>query len=488
VRPARLQRRQPLGLIISTMNKKVSKGSRFGDWIVDATDPLGKGGNGTVWRIVHEGEKVEAALKLLHLHYLEQTSDSFAQRRVARFLQEIRFLRENAGLEGVLPALDSHLPDHPSHDSRPWIVTPLATPLSSANMQGLEPIIAVFASIAKTLASLHARKIYHRDIKPDNLFLLDDKGVVGDFGLVDIPGGAAITVSSEILGPLHYIAPEMMQNAPQSDPARADVYSLAKSMWVVATGQKFPMPGEQRTNVPALTLSAYRAHPRAKILDYLIEQCTRHDPKNRPAMEVVANELRDWTAPLQILGPVPDLSDLAARMRPVFAEILESSVVRKKVSDEFQKELKDLRERFEAMWRDLSKTLDTDRGGVSNGSSRWTDWIAKTNPHSDVIWSDSISISVVFPPKSGILNKKPGSALLSGIGLSLTSNDHVIMTAAHAVGTLPNNCRIIWIEHRSAPASTTQFNIALAQLEDLLCQRIRDAGEAFVELIEATYK
>ena len=204
-----------------------------------------------------------------------------------RFFDEIEFLRSHAGAFGVIQLLDAFCPERPSESDRPWFVTPLGIELRTAVAKSnakLDFAVKEIAYVANAAAGLHAIGAFHRDIKPDNILVIDGLPVLSDFGLVDFPDKVALTGSDEFLGPLFYLAPEMMTNAAAVDAGKADVYSLAKSLWVVVTGQKYPLPGEQRVDVPALTLSAYVNECRCRSLDRLLDAATRQDPSARPTM------------------------------------------------------------------------------------------------------------------------------------------------------------------------------------------------------------
>ncbi len=220
--------------------------------------------------------------------------------RYKRFRSEIQTYRSLSGAQGILPLHSCELPEEPSHDNPPWIATRLAQLIRKAlgKKSGLEEAVEAVAVIADTLVYLHDRNYSHRDLKPENLFRCDEHWVIGDFGLADFPGKEAVTAKGEKLGPTHYIAPEMIAaaGADHADGRRADVYSLAKTLWVLATGQKFPPPGELRCVSRGLTIGGYVVHDRTAELDQLIEQATRHDPNNRIMMAEVTARLGAWLA------------------------------------------------------------------------------------------------------------------------------------------------------------------------------------------------
>jgi serine/threonine protein kinase len=164
-----------------------------------------------------------------------------------RFKREIEFLRDHATVEGLLPLTDAYLPDMPSKGDQPWLAMPVATPIRKA-LEGkpLGDVVTAVSVVAATLWRLQRDyDIAHRDIKPGNLYELDGSWLIGDFGLVALPEAEALTGSGRPLGPAHYTAYEMILNPTTADPHPADVYSLAKTLWVLATDQRFPPEGHQ---------------------------------------------------------------------------------------------------------------------------------------------------------------------------------------------------------------------------------------------------
>ena len=96
-------------------------------------------------------------------------------------------------------------------------------------------VIAAVANIATTLAALAAKGVSHRDIKPDNLFERDGRWLVGDFGLMAFPEKDFRTEHGRRLGPIHYMAPEMRQDADRAEPVPTDVWALRGSPESVET-------------------------------------------------------------------------------------------------------------------------------------------------------------------------------------------------------------------------------------------------------------
>ena len=294
------------------LDKSLEQGMHFGQWALQKQ--IGEGGNAVVWGVTNSAGRT-AAIKLLKSRQLNNRP------RPKRFRDEIEFLRSNIGRAGILPLIDANMPDVLSKEDRPWFTMPLAMPFAKLELSGAANLIELahkIAAIASTLATLHEEHIWHRDLKPENLFLLNGNAVIGDFGLVTFPGKEAITVSKEFLGPLFYIAPEMMTDAADKPAGAADVYSLAKTFWVLASGHRYPLPGEQRLDVPALRVSTYCPLPRANVLDLLLERATSHDPSRRPAMGDLAGELIAWLRPAAEVPVNIDLKTLAKENESIF--------------------------------------------------------------------------------------------------------------------------------------------------------------------------
>lgn len=277
---------------------------------------LRSGGNADVYEAT-SGDGSTVALKVLR-------NRSGGSEPYRRFRQEVAKHHElsEARFEGVLPLVDFDLPDDPTDERPPWMAMPIALPIESALRDGLplEVVVMALAEIAETLARLHAVDVAHRDIKPSNLYRYHDAWVISDFGLVDIPGGAPLTVGAKALGPRHFIAPEMTLQPDKADGRAADVYSLGKTLWCLAAGLRTPPPGEHRRDLEWKRLSTWGvAHPRAFYLDQLIEQTSVEVPGDRPPMTMVARTLAEWAkkppeatpdSPLDVVDLTNEIADV----------------------------------------------------------------------------------------------------------------------------------------------------------------------------------
>jgi serine/threonine protein kinase len=283
---------------------------------------LGKGGNASVW-CARSTEHGEVALKILDTKNVESE-------RYARFRQEVDALHRIGTRPGVLPLLADSVPARPSKGNPAWLAMPVAEPLEQALSEGTtEQCIEAAAFLAETLADLQeGLHIFHRDLKPSNLYSYDGSAAVGDFGLVSLPDAEQLTRDDKPLGPAYFMPWEMLDNPAGADPAPVDVYSFAKTLWVLLSGQRWPPGGEQAADNSACSLRQYRPHSRIRLIDDLIERCTKHRPSDRPTMREVADDLRAWLRLSTQIDDMPDLSEYRRRLHEIAAPVLSEKELR----------------------------------------------------------------------------------------------------------------------------------------------------------------
>lgn len=291
-----------------------SAGQRRGRWTL--VRPIGHGGNADVWLGRHGDQ--EAALKILR-------RSNPATEPYQRFVREIDVLGQLKHDPGVLPLIDSQLP----RGERPYFSMPIAETSAAALVDAsTEAIVECARDIAQVLVRLlSTQDIKHRDLKPTNLYRFNASWVVGDFGLIEIPSLDTLTARDRFVGPAYFVAFDVMQDPDNADYAAGDVFSLAKTLWVLLVGQRWPAPGPHRADRGIDSLYLLRPHRHAEALDRALAAATERNPDDRLTMEQFASELTAWLA-LDRDGPEPladDLSDITARLRRRLAEDVSQS-------------------------------------------------------------------------------------------------------------------------------------------------------------------
>jgi serine/threonine-protein kinase len=135
---------------------------------------------------------------------------------------------------------------------------PLSRAIAAGNMP-LARFVPIAIQLASALARAHELDIVHRDIKPDNVYLIerdDDPDFVKvlDFGIAHMKGDLRLTGTGTVFGTPEYIAPEQARGAPLT-PA-VDLYALGCVFFEMLTG-RLPFRG----STPELVVQHIRATP-----------------------------------------------------------------------------------------------------------------------------------------------------------------------------------------------------------------------------------
>lgn len=99
-----------------------------------------------------------------------------------------------------------------------------------------EEVLDISYQICEALEAAHEKNIVHRDIKPHNILITEDKKIkVTDFGIARFGTGNTLTTDDDILGSVHYISPEQAKGDNVDN--RSDIYSLGVAMYEMITGK-----------------------------------------------------------------------------------------------------------------------------------------------------------------------------------------------------------------------------------------------------------
>jgi hypothetical protein len=106
---------------------------------------------------------------------------------------------------------------------------------------GAKDALTIVPQICDALQYAHDRGVVHRDIKPENVLVTRDGRVkIADFGLAKLAdreaGDVSLTGASQVMGTLHYMAPEQWERPKEVD-HRADIYSLGVVFYEMLTGE-----------------------------------------------------------------------------------------------------------------------------------------------------------------------------------------------------------------------------------------------------------
>jgi serine/threonine protein kinase len=216
------------------------------------------GGMGRVYEALDMAERRNVALKILHA---EVARDEVSVERFKREFEVSRML-PHAHIVEVLAF-------EPTHDGTYALVMEflygeeLRATLKREGVIAPARTVRMLAQVALALDAAHEKKLVHRDLKPDNLFLCQtregDIVKILDFGSVKDKGESAkkLTVLGTTIGSPFYMSPEQAQGLDTLD-HRADVWSLAAIAYECVTGH-VPFAG---SNGPSILLEILTKEPK----------------------------------------------------------------------------------------------------------------------------------------------------------------------------------------------------------------------------------
>ena len=201
---------------------------------------LGAGGQAEVFRAVHPDLERDVVIKLLRPAWLanaDQTIVPFPEAQAKRMIDEGRLLAKlsHPNVAQVYD-IDRHL-------GCPFLVMEYVQGLALDQFQRTHPLdrhaaARLLASVARAVAAAHARGILHRDIKPQNIVVLNDgTPKLIDFGLAELADvWTPDVLVSGISGTISYMAPEQARgDVTQTGPA-SDIFSLGGVLFYLFTG------------------------------------------------------------------------------------------------------------------------------------------------------------------------------------------------------------------------------------------------------------
>jgi len=259
------------------------------------SERIGAGGMGIVYRARHEVVGRDVAIKFL------SPDLAFEPANRTRFLREAR-AANRINHEHIIDITDFGETD----DGLVYLVMEFldGIPLNVEIGRGaipLERTMKIALQIAQAMARAHELHVVHRDLKPDNIYLL--KGYQGDFvkildfGLAHMRGELRVTATGAVFGTPEYISPEQARGAPIGP--GADLYSLGVVLFEMLTGQ-LPFQG----STPDLILKHLREPAKAPSfhepsippeVDAMVLRLLEKEPEQRhsSAYELAA-EIQDW--------------------------------------------------------------------------------------------------------------------------------------------------------------------------------------------------
>jgi serine/threonine protein kinase len=268
---------------------------------------LGEGSMGRVFQARHIRLGRQVALKVLRPQHARDSSF------VRRFFQEARSVNQ-INHEHIVEIFD--FAEEPQYGHVYCVMELLRGQSLSAAMQEekltLARIQRIGVQVCAALGAAHKVGVVHRDVKPDNLFLVHRGGQadfvkVLDFGVAKIltSEGTGNTLDGTIIGTPTYMAPEQAAGLPVDH--RADIYAVGNLLYEMLSGRPpFQAAAFGQLVVQIITQSPpplperlASGEPMPPALAELVLRCLSKEPENRP------QQLSEVTTALLTLGATP---------------------------------------------------------------------------------------------------------------------------------------------------------------------------------------
>ncbi len=143
-------------------------------------------------------------------------------------------------------------------------------------------VLHLTIQVLRALQHAHECGIVHRDIKPQNIMLLQDGTIkVTDFGIARFSDKATRTMTDQAIGSVHYIAPEQARG--DSTDGKTDIYSVGVMLYEMLTGT-LPFDGDSAVTVALMQLQSTPKRPREvnPSIPAGLEQITMHAMEKQP--------------------------------------------------------------------------------------------------------------------------------------------------------------------------------------------------------------
>jgi serine/threonine-protein kinase len=296
------------GVALETTNDALIGTTLAGKYRIDAR--LNEGGMGNVYKGTHVLMDKTVAVKVL------RPSLAADEKIVARFSREARAASrishpnaisvtdigdENGVVYLVMEYLSGRTLKQVIHDEGPL---------------PLPRIVEITRQVGDALAVAHAQGVVHRDLKSDNIMLLDttsvgDHAKVLDFGIAKInePDGfdGGLTAPNLVIGTPQYMSPEQCSQDAEID-SRSDIYSLGVILYEMLVGH-VPFSGESAT----IVMMKHLQEPVPSVLEErddvpppiarVVARAMAKVPDNR--YQTVAELVEDLTIASGMIMPVP---------------------------------------------------------------------------------------------------------------------------------------------------------------------------------------
>ena len=275
----------------------------------EVLDRIGTGGMSLVYRARDLTLNRVVAIKILKQQWTEDRDV------VQRFDQEARAAASLTNLH-VVQVFDVGREEPDLHYIVMELVVgeTLRTKMDRTPILPVREALSIGEQVADALEAAHAKKLVHRDIKPQNILIADDKTVkVTDFGIAYATTSGTLVNTRSFLGTVQYLSPEQARGKLVG--AQSDLYSLGVVLFEMLTG-RLPFEGDSAIGVALKHLQDQAPDVRSirpnlsEAVSRIVARALAKDPAERyqsaSAMRADMLRILDPDADLPPVTPVAD--------------------------------------------------------------------------------------------------------------------------------------------------------------------------------------
>jgi serine/threonine-protein kinase len=203
----------------------------------------------------------------------------------------------------------------------------------------LAETIDIMSQLTDGLSYAHESYIIHRDIKPQNIMVLDDGMVkITDFGIAMAVNASDLTQTNSVMGSVHYLPPE--QASGRGSTIKSDIYSLGIVMYEMLMGV-MPFRGETAVEIAMKQLKDPIPSMRKErddipqSVENIILKATAKNPKNR------YNNVKELYEDLKTCQDKDRLKEKKIEFKYPENEFDEDTKVVNNIKDDLKKDTKD---------------------------------------------------------------------------------------------------------------------------------------------------
>lgn len=260
-----------------------------------------QGGNGVVFKLLDEQEELEYVIKILK-YPDQQKYNRKIKKRINRFEREVEalYVAKVNSLQNIVHIEFNGIIQISDLDFQYYVMEKCDCTLNEY-LNDADKELSIFQKallcykILTGISGLHEYKIYHRDIKHDNIFFIGNEPLIGDLGLVDFKDSDIwIDERGDLIGPTGWFSPEAINkylvektlNPKGFDckiDAKSEVFQLGKLFWYIYQG-----------NIPIGQVDFIDFIPQDEYIFKVLFNMLRYSKVNRFDPELVLAELNNY--------------------------------------------------------------------------------------------------------------------------------------------------------------------------------------------------